>query len=233
MAEEILKAQAAEEEFRRPILADRLPWLPSLLGRLLRLWHRSCRFTLLGTRYEEEVLSRGPAVLYACWHFAYPAVIYHFRDRNGMLMVSRSQDGEWIARVLEHMGFRSARGSPGKGGGTALRRMIGHIREGYPGGLIADGSQGPPLVAQKGILILARHTGVPLVPVSMAARPCWRFPSWDRTVLVKPFGHVALAFGPPVRVAPDASSQDLEEVRRTLQERLRELTHQCEEALSR
>jgi len=71
-------------------------------------------------------------------------------DRNGMLMVSRSRDGEWMARVLEYMGFQSARGSQDKGGGTALRRMIGHIRAGYPGGLIADGSQGPPLVAQNG-----------------------------------------------------------------------------------
>ncbi|MBP8645177.1 MAG: lysophospholipid acyltransferase family protein [Syntrophobacteraceae bacterium] len=231
MVEETVSRRTPNGERQRAILADRMPFLPPLLGGALRLWHWSCRFTLLGTHHEEEALSHGPAVLYACWHFAYPAVVYHFRDRNGMLMVSRSRDGEWMARVLEYMGFQSARGSRDKGGGTALRRMIGHIRAGYPGGLIADGSQGPPLIAQKGILILARHTGAPLVPVSMAARPCWRFPTWDRTVLVKPFGHVFLAFGSPIWVDPESSSKDLDTMRRNLESSLKELTRRCEEAL--
>ncbi len=211
---------------------DRLPLLPKLIAWLIRLLHGTCRFTVLGLEHEAQEMSHGRPILCACWHHAFPAVIYHFRNRNGMLMVSRSRDGEWIARVLSYLGFLTSRGSPGKGGGVALRRMVAHVRSGLPGGLIADGSQGPALVAQKGILILARQTGASVVPVSMAANPCWRFRSWDRTILAKPFAHVAMAYGSPIRVSRDASPQDLERIRKDLEEALKRLTRQCEKAVN-
>lgn len=213
-----------------PIL-DRLPFLPRLLAALVRLYHGTCRFTVLGQEHVEAARSGGKPILYTSWHFAFPAVIYHLRDQNGMVMVSLSRDGEWVARILTYLGYESARGSPGKGGSGALKRVISHIRAGYPGGFIADGSQGPALVAQMGIMVLARHTQSPLVPVSVAARPCWRFKSWDRTLLGKPFSRIAIAFGPPIRVDRQTTDEQLEEMRRDLETSLNRLTRQCEEAL--
>jgi hypothetical protein len=148
-------------------------------------------------------------------------------------MVSRSRDGELAARIVQSLGFRTFRGSPGKGGSTALRQLIKHIQEGTGpgGGFIADGSQGPPLIAQKGILVLARHTQAPLLPVSVAASPCWRFNSWDRTLLPKPFSRVVLAFGPPMHIERNISAEGLEARRLELQNLLNGLTRQAEEAL--
>ncbi|GLI32683.1 hypothetical protein DAMNIGENAA_01160 [Desulforhabdus amnigena] len=146
-------------------------------------------------------------------------------------MVSRSRDGEWAARVLKHLGYKSFRGSPGKGGATALRRIIAEIKRGPGGGFVADGSKGPPLVAQKGILLLARYTEAPLVPVSVAADPCWRFHSWDRTLLAKPFSRVVLAFGPPLWVPRNMSAEQMDRKRLELENTLNDLTRKAEEAL--
>lgn len=220
-----------QRNVRRRFNPDRLPCLPHLLANLIRLLHGSCRFTLLNQEYEAALLRTNPAVIYTSWHFAFPAVIYHFRDRNGLLMVSRSRDGEWVARLLGYLGYPTVRGSAGKGGGMALRQMISHFRAGYPGGFIADGSQGPAQVAQKGILILARHTQVPLVPVSMAADPCWRFRSWDRTVLARPFSHIVLAFGAPIRVDRQTTPDQLEQLRLELEDSLNRLTQEARAAL--
>lgn len=193
----------------------------------MRMLHASCHFTILGREYEDSAAATGAPIIYTAWHFAFPAVIYHLRDRRGMVMVSRSRDGERVARVLKHLGYESARGSSNKGGSSALRQVISHLKKGNPGGFIADGSQGPALVAQKGILILARHTQAPLVPVSMAASPCWRFRSWDRTVLAKPFSRIALAYGPPMFVPAKASEEELEAMRLDLEKSLNRLTSQC------
>jgi hypothetical protein len=211
---------------------ERLAFLPPMMAGLIRIHHGSCHFTICGREHEENALKTGKPPIYTSWHFTFPAVIYHFRDRNGMVMVSRSRDGEWIARVLGGLGYRTARGSPGKGGGAALRQLIAHMKAGYSAGLIADGSQGPALVAQKGILILARHTQSPLVPVSMAAEPCWRFKSWDKTLLAKPFSRVAMAFGPPIWVGRDASSDELEVHRDHLEKTLNGLTEEARRALA-
>jgi lysophospholipid acyltransferase (LPLAT)-like uncharacterized protein len=213
--------------------ADQLPFLSCLVATTMRLLHRSCRFTILGQEHIDHFVNQGKSTICTSWHFAFPAVIYHLRDRNGMVMVSRSRDGEWIARVLSHLGYQTARGSPNKGGGMALRQLIAHIEKGYASGFIADGSQGPALVAQKGILVLAAHTQTPVIPISMAASPCWRFRSWDRTVLAKPFSKIAIAFGPPIHVSRSAGPEEIEEARTHLQNSLNQLTGKCEEALSR
>jgi len=210
---------------------DRFPFLPPLAAALIRLHYRSCKFTIIGREHEEFAYGSHDPVLLTCWHFAFPTVIYRYRDHGALVMVSRSRDGEWAARVVTRMGFRCFRGSPGKGGSTALKQLISHIQAARGGGFIADGSQGPPRIAQKGILLLARYSGAPLIPVSMAAHPCWRVHSWDRTVLPKPFSNIVMALGPPLWVPRDVSAEDLEAARCELEASLNRLTDQAEEAV--
>lgn len=219
------------EESRKKLHPDRFTFLPRAIAAAIRLLHRTCDLQVIGEQYEREALSHGRSMLRTCWHFTYPSVVDHFRHRNGMLMVSRSRDGEWMARILKHLGYECARGSPGKGGGVALRQMIAHIRSGKPVGLIADGSQGPALQVQKGILILARHAGAPLVPLSLACDSCWRLKTWDRTLIPKPFSRIVMAFGPPIWVPREASADDLERYRGQLEQRLLDLTRRCAAAV--
>ena len=212
---------------------DRFPFLPPLVAALIRLHYRSCKFTIVGREHEEFGYAHGGPVLMACWHFAFPTVIYRFRGHHALVMVSRSRDGEWAAQVVARLGYRCFRGSPGKGGSTALKQLISHIQGTRGAGIIADGSQGPPRIAQKGILLLSRYSGAPILPVSMAAHPCWRFRSWDRTVLAKPFSNIVMALGPPIWVPRDISANDLEGARLHLETSLNGLTDQAEKTLSK
>jgi lysophospholipid acyltransferase (LPLAT)-like uncharacterized protein len=211
----------------------RTPGVPRILAGALRLLHASCRTTVLGWHHVRPLLESGQAGLCTTWHFAFPALVQHFHGLNVVVMVSRSRDGEMISQVLKHLGYQVERGSPGKGGAQALRTMIGHVSRGCYAGLLADGSQGPARVAQKGILLLARYTGAPLVPFSMAAHPCWRFRSWDRTVLAKPFSRIILAFDAPIWVDREISSEGLDRVRLELENSLNRLTDEAEAHLKR
>jgi lysophospholipid acyltransferase (LPLAT)-like uncharacterized protein len=214
----------APKKWYQRIQVSDLPLLPALIAGAIRLLFKTCRFTIVGKEHLREGLNLGLPGLCTTWHFAFPAMVYFFRNLNAVLMVSRSRDGELVTRILGHLGYQVARGSPGKGGAQALRTMLSYLARGHHAGLIADGSQGPACVAQKGILLLARHSQGPLLPVSMAAHPCWRFGSWDRTVLPKPFSHIVIALGPLIWVERNASSEELESVRRRLEESLNQLT---------
>jgi lysophospholipid acyltransferase (LPLAT)-like uncharacterized protein len=222
-----------EKKWYRRLEVGDIPALPRLLARAICLWHNTCRISVLGEEHVNSLLQLKTPILLTTWHFAFPTIVYYFRQHNAAIMVSRSRDGEWIARVLDHLGYRIARGSPGKGGARALREMLAQVQNGAHAGLLADGSQGPPCIAQKGILLLARYAQAPLLPVSIAARPCYRFRSWDRTVLAKPFSHIALAYGPPIWVDRHVSSEGLEEIRQDLENRLNHLTRMAEEHLKR
>ncbi|SHF37881.1 hypothetical protein SAMN02745206_01863 [Desulfacinum infernum DSM 9756] len=204
--------------------------VPILAAGLLRLLHHSCSFSALGLGHLQRALSGPGACLFTTWHCMFPAVVHFFRNLDGVLMVSRSQDGEWASRIVHHLGYQTVRGSSHRGGSQALRAMLRLTRLGHYAGLIADGSQGPAKVAQAGIVWLARATGLPLFPVCMAAHPCVRLSSWDRTIIARPFATVVMAFGEPIRVPRNVPPEGLESYRNRLQDALNRLADQAETA---
>jgi len=207
-----------------------MPFLPSLAASALRLLHRTCRIQILGEEHYLAAKESEPGIA-AFWHFTYPSILYLFRDQGYLTIISRSRDGEFASMLVKSLGFHPFRGSPGKGGAAALKGIISAFHSGPGGGFVADGSQGPARVAQKGLLLLGRYSGRPIVPVSLAADRCWRLRTWDRTLIPKPFARVAVAFGPSIRVQRSASPEELEEYRVQLERCLNEITLQADEAM--
>ena len=136
-----------------------------------------------------------PFVLVA-WHRNLFVALGIFRDRGLVIPVSKSRDGDWIASVLRHMGFGEAlRGSTSDGASTLLRILVRATRAGLPIGMLPDGPRGPARIAQPGVVALARLTGARLCPAGTSASSCWRFGSWDRSILPRPFARVRCRFG--------------------------------------
>ncbi len=206
--------------------------MPAAAAAALRLLHGTCRFEYIGLEHLVSALTENRTVIAAFWHFAFPAVVWYFRDHNLLTIVSPSQDGEVAAGLVKGLGYTPFRGSPGKGGAKALRQFISALDNCRGGGFPLDGSQGPARIAQKGIPVLAMHARAPILPVSMAANPCWRLRSWDRTVIAKPFARAALVFGPPVLIERGVSHERLEEYRTGLERQLNELSDLAEKTVS-
>jgi lysophospholipid acyltransferase (LPLAT)-like uncharacterized protein len=89
--------------------------------------------------------------------------------------------------------------------------------------MLPDGPRGPAGVAKPGIVALARVTGAQLVPVGIAAHPVWRFGSWDRAELPRPFARVQCVYGAPLRVSREATAEQLEAERIRFEEALNRL----------
>ncbi|MGC9964242.1 MAG: lysophospholipid acyltransferase family protein [Syntrophobacteraceae bacterium] len=218
-----------EKQIKRRSIAELMPFLPPLAAGAMRLLHRTCRIEIVGK--ENYLAAEGfkPRIA-AFWHFTYPSILYFYRDQGYLTIISRSRDGEFAARLVKSLGFYPFRGSPKKGGAAALKGIISAFRNSPGGGFVADGSQGPAQVAQKGLLLLAMYSGCPIMPVGVAADRCWRFRTWDRTLLPKPFSRVVFAWGPMIRVERGASAQRLEEQRIDLERTLNEITRMAHEA---
>lgn len=87
--------------------------------------------------------------------------------------------------------------------GRALARQLGQLgRGGYSVVVTPDGPWGPYRVAKPGVLIVARHAGLPIVPVAVRARPALRLHRrWDHQLFPLPFSRLDLVPGDPVSVA--------------------------------
>lgn len=161
----------------------------------------------------------------AFWHSRILLLSYVFKRENGVALVSRSEDGEIIARIVERQGHQTVRGSTSKGGLRALAALIKKLRqENRPAVIIPDGPRGPRFVVQPGVVTLARKTGYPILPVSYSAEKMKVFASWDRFVLPYPFTRCRVIFGRPLFVSPDADRSAEAVCRERLEDELVRIT---------
>jgi lysophospholipid acyltransferase (LPLAT)-like uncharacterized protein len=161
---------------------------------LTKIWFGTCRLEIRGQETLDKVLAEGAAVV-PFWHYSVFYMLHHLRQYPGVAMVSASKDGEYIARVAELLGFETVRGSGNRFGVRALKGMVDHVKQGKNAGIVADGSQGPPLKVQPGAIMLAAKSGSPIIPIVWAAKRYKVFNSWDHSVLPMPFSPMILQYG--------------------------------------
>lgn len=203
-----------------------------VLGGLVALALRALGATWRLTR-GGPLPAPAPFVLVA-WHRGLLVAAYAHRDRGLWVPLSLSRDGDLAERALHRLGFaRPPRGSSSRGASALLREMIRRVRAGESGGVLPDGPRGPALEAKPGVLALAAATGVPLVPVGIAAAPAYRLGSWDRALLPLPFARVRLVYGDPIEVPKDTRAASLERFRRQLTAGLHRSDREAQESLQR
>jgi lysophospholipid acyltransferase (LPLAT)-like uncharacterized protein len=179
------------------------------------------RWRTEGLQVLDEVTRGGRQPIMAFWHGRILPATYYFRHRGIVVITSENFDGEWIARIIEHFGYGTARGSTSRGAVKALVQLKRALATGKPAGFTLDGPRGPAKVAQPGAIWLAKATGNPVVPFHLEASRHWTMRSWDRTQIPKPFSHVAIAMGDPIEVPPGADDAAMEQARIELEHRLR------------
>jgi lysophospholipid acyltransferase (LPLAT)-like uncharacterized protein len=170
---------------------------------LLRLLARTWRIDRTALVAHEHVLAGGGRCIFALWHARMLPLIYTHRGRGVGVLVSRSRDGEIIARIVERLGYRVARGSTTRGGETGVLEMMSFAEEGGLLTVTPDGPRGPAGVVKPGLVYLASRTGMPVLPVASSSRNAWVLRSWDGFRIPRPFSRVVVGYGAPVEVPPD------------------------------
>ncbi|MGZ4808768.1 MAG: lysophospholipid acyltransferase family protein [Thermoanaerobaculia bacterium] len=115
-------------------------------------------------------IEKTPQYIIAFWH-QHLLLMLHSRYRRPVkVIISRSRDGEMIARVFDYYGVGSSRGSRTRGGSAALRELIRESRQGTNIVFTPDGPKGPARIAKEGVVWAARATGLPIIPIAFAAK---------------------------------------------------------------
>jgi len=201
----------------------RQPWMIAWAALLLTVavwfWMRTVRyrFVLPRTPVHPNDADLAGRYIYSIWHenLMFTAGV-RFKGRFHIL-ISQHADGELVARLCYHLGYRAVRGSTTRGGARALRELVRHGRRSHLM-VTPDGPRGPRRQVQPGIIYTASRTGLPIVPVGVAYRSAWRARSWDRFAVPWP-GTLAVAVGKePIFVPPDLDRDGIEHYRLLLEE---------------
>jgi lysophospholipid acyltransferase (LPLAT)-like uncharacterized protein len=156
---------------------------------------------------------------------------YRFRGKQVAVMISRSFDGEYIARILQRLGYRPVRGSSSRGAVGAAMGMRRELEKGHPGVFTIDGPRGPRYVAKPGPVMLAKKTGQPINCFYIAVERAWILNSWDRMIIPSPFSRACLYISGPMQVPADASEEEMSALHQQMQETLERCRFRAEEQL--
>jgi len=151
------------------------------------------------------------------------------------ILVDRSRDGEWASRLLKQSGLEVIRGSSLHDGSRAFRDLLRVDREAkYPIAICVDGPLGPPERAKQGVVILARHTARPIVPVATATRYRLVIPrTWSGIFLPILFSKTVVGLGQPIEVPPDLGRRNAAALTDELTRRIAETRRRAEQAVRR
>ncbi len=217
-----LPVHPVDGSWRRRFLSSlRLAALSTLAYLIICLLKISLRWRAAIYEADLEELKKRPFIL-AFWHCHLALPIWWYKSfrsnssRRMTVIISAHGDGRIIAGAMQKLGLEVVTGSSSRGGVRALSGLIRAAAEGSDLTVTPDGPRGPAQQVKRGVVDLAMHTGLPIVPLAFQVTNAWRIKSWDKMIIPKPFAKAWFRIGAPIQVPKHASLGEREEVAREL-----------------
>jgi lysophospholipid acyltransferase (LPLAT)-like uncharacterized protein len=192
------------------ILATLGYWVLCSIGKTLR-WQ------IENWENLESVYKNRKRLILAFWHGRIFATSYYFRKRGIVVLTSQHRDGDYIAEIIQNLGYGVARGSSSKGSHGATKEALRSLQQGKDVGFAIDGPRGPRYRTKPGAIYLAWKTGNPVVPFHVAVEKKWVMKSWDHFQIPKPFSRALLIIGNPIYVNSESNRDSIDDHERELQ----------------
>jgi len=155
--------------------------------------------------------------LFCIWHDQLVMTLFSGRPKNMAGLVSRHQDGSFLADGMKMIGIASVRGSTSRGGAQAMRELMETARDLHVA-ITPDGPRGPRHVIKQGIVFLASHSGRAIIPGAFSCHRCWKFSGgWSDLMIPKPFTTIYIRGGAPFHVPSRLKRDGLDEYTAKLQ----------------
>lgn len=203
---------------------------------LVSLWWHTCRIvSVSGEEHLVTALADGPLIA-VYWHQHQLFVVRYLLLQRGRglrcgFMMTPSVDGELPARLTRRVGAVALRGSSSYTGARVLRDCHLAMQQGVSPALTPDGPKGPRYVFKPGAVLVAQHSGRPMVPIAYHASRAWCFRNWDRFVLPWPFARIAIAVGEPRYVPRKLDAEALQRWQTEMAAELQQLYGRARAAL--
>ncbi len=144
--------------------------IPPAARCLIRVINATMRMSYVNFGEYGNALKQGRRHILAFWHGRLMMMPYAYRGGKGItILVSRSNDGELVARTVKGFGIESVRGSSTRGWLGGVKGLLKAALSGRDIAITPDGPRGPRAKAQMGVVQIARATGLPIFPMAFGA----------------------------------------------------------------
>jgi lysophospholipid acyltransferase (LPLAT)-like uncharacterized protein len=144
-------------------------------------------------------------------------------------LISKSKDGDLLAKLLKHWEYEVVRGSSSSGGDVALGIMVDFAKNNYSVSITPDGPRGPAYKLKAGAVIAAKKSGIPLVLAGIGYKKKKVLSNWDRFEIPYFFSKARVVYSKPIYVDADLSYEETSAVIANCENKLNELQRKAQE----
>ncbi|PPC86938.1 MAG: 3-deoxy-D-manno-octulosonic acid transferase, partial [Hyphomicrobium sp.] len=164
-----------------------------MLAGLIKYVVKSSHIVYEPADLRSRLRATHPCII-ASWHGQFMMLAHlHPGDIKVAAMVAKHGDAELIGEAMLQLNTGLIRGAGAgdrkrdRGGAQALRAAVQALKDDTSLVMTADIPPGPARIAGVGIIMIARLSGCPIVPVACATKRFLSFDTWSRMTVNLPY----------------------------------------------
>ena len=194
-----------------------------VLSQAVDLLCKSLKVTFKNKEVINNQVNQNRNFVLAFWHGQMLLAWYLHRNKNFTALISKSQDGDLLEKILKHWKYNVIRGSSSNGGEVALGIMVDYARNNETVVITPDGPRGPINKMKAGAVITAKKSRTPLILFGIGYKKKRVLKSWDKFEIPKFFSEAKAVYSDPVYVNSDLSFAETSELILNCEQKLNEL----------
>jgi lysophospholipid acyltransferase (LPLAT)-like uncharacterized protein len=163
----------------------------------------------------------------AFWHGTMLLPWYLHGKPNCAALISKSKDGDLLAKILKHWNYKVVRGSSSTGGEIALAIMIDFAKNNYSVTITPDGPRGPAHKFKAGAVITAKKSRVPLIFAGVGYQKKKILSNWDKFEVPHFFSKAKIIYSDPILIEANLSYEETSNIIIDCENRLNELQREA------
>ena len=184
--------------------------------------------TVKNSEFLEELAKENKNFIVAFWHGTMLLPWYLHRNKNIAALISKSKDGDLLARLLKSWNYQVIRGSSSSGGEIALGIMIDFAKNKNSIAITPDGPRGPAKKLKAGAVVTAKKSGLPLVLIGVGYKNKRVLRNWDSFQIPAFFSKANAVYSQPVYIDKNLDYNGTSEMINICEAKLNELQAEAE-----
>lgn len=208
----------------RKIKQDTLRFIGNyLLFGTINVLCKTLKITFVNKNAADELEKSGKQYVLAFWHGTMLLPWYVHRRKKIVALISKSKDGDLLAKILKSWKYRVVRGSSHIGGEVALGILVDYAKNKNSISVTPDGPTGPAHKMKAGAVITAKKSGLPVILIGVGVKRKIVLGSWDGFEVPKFFSAVKVVYSEPIYVPKDLGYEETSKVISDCENKLNEI----------
>ena len=168
---------------------------------------------------KKMLIDKKPFIL-AFWHSQLMMVGYVWKSKNTLNMLASSHsDGRFGSYIAGHFNLKNI-SIMAKNKSPSLRKVFKILNEKNYIGITPDGPRGPNKKVSEGIIKIAMHSQVPIIPLGFASNKNFKLNSWDSFLITYPFSKCNFVWGEPITIPSSTKENEIEKYKIFLEDKI-------------